>query len=100
MFSDSFSNDWLSGWFSEKVNIPLAKKYIFLQGESHKTTHIRYGDARNARTAATFQLYADNFAASGITFQVNRLDKICISLDLSCFAWRCLLRFTIVPELE
>ncbi|KAI6684585.1 hypothetical protein NL676_030498 [Syzygium grande] len=57
------------GTYNEKVNIPLAKKYIFLQGENHKTTHIRYGDARNARTAATFQLYADNFAASGITFQ-------------------------------
>ncbi|KAI6684581.1 hypothetical protein NL676_030494 [Syzygium grande] len=68
------NDEWIrilikQGTYIEKVKIPSTKQYIFLQGDSRYTTTIQYGDSGDVINAATFQLYADNFVASDITFK-------------------------------
>lgn len=57
----------------EKVEIPPDKPYIVLQGESSRLTFIQWGEFGDSGTSATFKLYADNFVARDITFEVKPL---------------------------
>ncbi|KAL3749955.1 hypothetical protein ACJRO7_010998 [Eucalyptus globulus] len=68
------NNQWIHilikrGTYREKVKVPRKKQYVFLHGDGRDMTTIEYGDSGNAIEAATFQLYADNFVASDITFK-------------------------------
>ncbi|WCJ43067.1 Pectin lyase-like superfamily protein [Euphorbia peplus] len=57
------------GTYNEKVVVPADKQFIFLQGESRRTTVIQWGDYGDSVQSSTFILNADNFVAVGITFQ-------------------------------
>lgn len=57
----------------EKVVIPYTKPFVLLQGEGRLSTMISYSDtASKSGTAnsATVTVWADNFIARGIGFQV------------------------------
>jgi pectinesterase len=78
--------DFVSGFFdacdgrSEKVEVPLNKSFILLEGEGRVQTIIEWGDHANAggnsttttSTSPTFTSYATDFMARDISFKVSR----------------------------
>ncbi|KAK3441510.1 hypothetical protein EUGRSUZ_L00257 [Eucalyptus grandis] len=82
------NNQWIHilikrGTYREKVKVPRKKQYVFLHGDGRDMTTIEYGDSGSAIEAATFQLYADNFVASDITFKVEMSSITSLSCPLS-----------------
>ncbi|KDP23394.1 hypothetical protein JCGZ_23227 [Jatropha curcas] len=70
----SKNNQWTlihvkPGIYIEKVEVPVDKQFIILQGESRKTTRIQYGDCGSSTRSSTFILNADNFVAVNISFK-------------------------------
>lgn len=61
---------------SEKVNIPIEKPYIFLEGHGAEATIIKWGDHSETNQSATFTSSADNFVAKDISFQVKKLSGV------------------------
>ena len=57
--------------FSEKVNVPLDKPKILLEGESRTMTIIQFGEGGDSIKGSTFSLYAKEFVAKDITFKVK-----------------------------
>ncbi|KAI3954716.1 hypothetical protein MKW92_040395 [Papaver armeniacum] len=58
-----------NGVYGEKVQIPIEKPFIVLEGESMKDTIIAYGDY-GLHKNATFSVFADNVVARRISFYV------------------------------
>ncbi|KAI3877141.1 hypothetical protein MKW92_011337 [Papaver armeniacum] len=56
-----------NGVYGEKVQIPIEKPFIVLEGESMKDTIIAYGDY-GLHKNATFSVFADNVVARRISF--------------------------------
>ncbi|KAI3978252.1 hypothetical protein MKX01_013083 [Papaver californicum] len=56
-----------NGIYGEKVQIPVEKPFIVLEGESMKDTIIAWGDY-GLHKNATFSVFADNFVARRISF--------------------------------
>ncbi|KAI3956887.1 hypothetical protein MKX01_000921 [Papaver californicum] len=56
-----------NGIYGEKVQIPIEKPFIVLEGESMKSTIIAWGDY-SLHKNATFSVFADNFVARRISF--------------------------------
>ena len=69
----------------EKVNIPIEKPYIFLQGNGAKATIIKWSDHDEIDQSATFVSSADNFVAKDISFQVKKLGICLIPVFKICF---------------
>ncbi|XP_002277623.1 probable pectinesterase 29 [Vitis vinifera] len=70
----SGNNEWIRikvspGVYFEKVNIPIEKPYIFLEGHGAEATIIKWGDHSETNQSATFTSSADNFVAKDISFQ-------------------------------
>ncbi|KAJ9681740.1 hypothetical protein PVL29_017900 [Vitis rotundifolia] len=69
-FIPSGNNQWIRiKVFPGKVNIPIEKPYIFLEGHGAKATIIKWGDHSETNLSATFTSFADNFVAKDISFQ-------------------------------
>ena len=66
----------------EKVNIPVDKLYIFLEGNGAKATIIRWNDHSEAHESATFTSLADNFVAKDISFEVKKLRSCLVHVFL------------------
>uniref|UniRef100_A0A7N2L4C6 pectinesterase n=1 Tax=Quercus lobata TaxID=97700 RepID=A0A7N2L4C6_QUELO len=58
-----------AGVYKEKVKITSDKQYIILKGKDRLSTVIEWDDSGNSLESSTFQLYASNFMARGITFK-------------------------------
>ncbi|EEF33099.1 Pectinesterase-2 precursor, putative [Ricinus communis] len=68
------NNKWIKitvspGVYMEKVNIPEEKPCIFLEGSGRSLSTIVFNAHEETDTSATFSSLADNFLATGITFQ-------------------------------
>ncbi|KAK3418725.1 hypothetical protein EUGRSUZ_H03296 [Eucalyptus grandis] len=59
------------GIYKEKVVIPADKPCIVLQGRTASDTVIEWGDGGEVNKTATFTLYAENFKAKNIRFEVK-----------------------------
>ena len=57
----------------EKVNIPVDKPYIFLEGNGAKATIFWWNDHSETHESANFTSLADNFVAKDISFEVKKL---------------------------
>ena len=57
----------------DKVNIPVDKPYILLEGNGAKATIIRWNDHSETHESATFTSLVDNFVAKDINFEANKL---------------------------
>ena len=66
----------------EKVNIPVDKPYIFLEGNGAKATIIRLNDHSETHESATFTTLADNFVAKDISFEVKKLRSCLVHVFL------------------
>ncbi|CAJ1977854.1 unnamed protein product [Sphenostylis stenocarpa] len=58
-----------AGVYKEKVQIPTEKPCIFLQGQGKQVTTITNNDHNAPNTSSTFTAFANNLAASEITFK-------------------------------
>ncbi|KQK04069.1 hypothetical protein BRADI_2g11470v3 [Brachypodium distachyon] len=62
-----------AGVYFEKVNVPLNKSFILLEGEGKDQTFIEWGDHADGKTntasSPTFASYATDFMARDITFK-------------------------------
>ncbi|KAG6533943.1 hypothetical protein ZIOFF_007822 [Zingiber officinale] len=56
------------GIYREKVNIPMKKSFIVLQGEGVSKTRIEWNDRGDTMNCATFRVFANDFVARDIAF--------------------------------
>ena len=57
---------------SEKVEVPLNKSFILLEGEGKEQTFIEWADHASTASSPTFTTYATDFMARDISFKVSR----------------------------
>ncbi|PIA46379.1 hypothetical protein AQUCO_01500128v1, partial [Aquilegia coerulea] len=83
----SNNNNWIRihvkrGIYREKVQIPLDKPYILLEGEGSKSTVIEWNDCDNIDKPA-FGAYADNFVAKYIGFLTIEMRRRAVAAHIA-----------------
>ncbi|GMJ11746.1 hypothetical protein like AT5G26810 [Hibiscus trionum] len=83
----SRNNQWIKvqinpGVYVEKVNIPIDKPCIVLQGQDRNEVTITYNEHDQTDKSATFTSMADNLVAKGITFQNSFNHPLLLKLAL------------------